>query len=468
MTDDGVESVRTPLERDFSQRPLTLVIGFLVLHGVFLLALIPSFLGGAAIGDLSLYRAWVESSMDTGIWRGIQAPWVYPLGAIAPMGLADSLGPLLFPLLWFLLTVVLNALSIAVLTDFGRKASGFTAAWWWLLVIFILSPVGLFRLEGIVAPLVIIALVLLARRPILAGVLLAVATWIKVWPVAVILAVIAAGRHWLAVTVGAAIVSLGIVGLGLGLGGSLMTLTSFVSDQSDRGLQLEAPISTPWVWMAALGRPGSIIFQNTSLATREVDGQGAAAAAALMTPLMLIAVTLIFALIVSARRREPDSADLLMHGALALTCALVVFNKVGSPQYMLWIAPVVVVGLFHDAQRWRTPSYLVLAIAVMTTLIFPVFYMPLAAGNIGAVLLLTVRNALLVVLFGWAVWRLWRLAAPAVTAASDLDTAGGGRGGQGSARRLLGYPALVSAGPSSIAGWSPLSIADTGQKTLPR
>ncbi|PPL14175.1 glycosyltransferase 87 family protein [Microterricola pindariensis] len=409
---DGVASVATPLERDFSQRPRTLIVGFVLLHAVFLLALLPSFLGGIAIGDLSLYRAWVETSLTTGLWRGIQIPWVYPIGAVAPMGLADSLGPMLFPFLWFLLTTVLNGLSIAVLTDFGRKASGFTAAWWWLLVIFILSPVGLFRLEGIVAPIVIIALVLLARRPALAGVLLAVATWIKVWPVAVFLAVLGVGRQWLAVAAGGALITLGVVGAAIGLGGSPETLLSFVSDQSDRGLQLEAPISTPWVWMAALDRPGSYIFQNSALATREVAGEGAASAAAATTPLMLLAMALIFALLLRARRQETDAENLLVHGALALTCALVVFNKVGSPQYMLWIAPVVVVGLFHDAQRWRTPSYLVLVISVLTTFIFPVFYMPLAAGNIAAVLLLTVRNVLLVVLFAWSVWRLWRLATP--------------------------------------------------------
>ncbi|SDT28305.1 glycosyltransferase 87 family protein [Microterricola viridarii] len=420
---DGVASVATPLERDFSQRPRTLIVGFALLHAVFLLALLPSFLGGIAIGDLSLYRAWVETSLTTGLWRGIQIPWVYPIGAVAPMGLADSLGPMLFPFLWFLLTTVLNGLSIAVLTDFGRKASGFTAAWWWLLVIFILSPVGLFRLEGIVAPIVIIALVLLARRPALAGVLLAVATWIKVWPVAVFLAVLGVGRQWLAVAAGGALITLGVVGAAIGLGGSPETLLSFVSDQSDRGLQLEAPISTPWVWMAALERPGSYIFQNSALATREVAGEGAASAAAATTPLMLLAMALIFALLLRARRRETDAENLLVHGALALTCALVVFNKVGSPQYMLWIAPVVVVGLFHDAQRWRTPSYLVLVISVLTTFIFPVFYMPLAAGNIAAVLLLTVRNVLLVVLFAWSVWRLWRLATPPDSAPDGVASA---------------------------------------------
>lgn len=446
-TGSGVASGVATLERDFSQRPRTLIVAFVLLHVVFLLALMPSFLAGIAIGDLSLYRAWVETSLDTGIWRGLQAPWVYPLGALGPMALADALGPMFFPLIWFLMTTVLNGLSIAVLTDFGRKASGYTAAWWWLLVIFILSPVGLFRLEGIVAPIVIIALVLLARRPVLAGVLLGIATWIKVWPVAVILAVLGASRRWLAVAAGAGAFSLGLIGLAVGLGGSATTLTSFVSDQSERGLQLEAPISTPWVWMAALGRPGSYIFQNVSLATREVAGHGATAAAAAMTPLMLIAVAAIFALLVNARRRQTDATDVLVHGALALTCALVVFNKVGSPQYMLWIAPIVVVGLFHDAQRWRTPSYLVLVIAVLTTLIFPVFYMPLADGNIGAVLLLTVRNALLVVLFGWAVWRLWRLAAPAD------DAPGGAAFARGWARRgRVGTTASPASGPRVSRG----------------
>ncbi|MFO7690203.1 MAG: hypothetical protein R6W83_06565 [Cryobacterium sp.] len=115
-------------------------------------------------------------------------------------------------------------------------------------------------------------------------------------------------------------------------------------------------------------------------------------------------------LMLLALHRGGNPTELLFSGSLALVSAFVVFNKVGSPQYMLWIVPVVVVGITHGWARWRTPAYLMLVISVLTTLVFPVFYLPLVAGNLPALLLLTARNALLVVLFGGALLHLIALA----------------------------------------------------------
>ena len=95
-----------------------------------------------------------------------------------------------------------------------------------------------------------------------------------------------------------------------------------------------------------------------------------------------------------------------------------VFNKVGSPQYMLWLAPIVVGGLANGWRTWRLPATLMAIIAVATTVVFPLFYMPLIAGDPAAATVLGIRNLLLVVLLGWAVWEIVRVAvtAPALAA----------------------------------------------------
>lgn len=405
----GVDQAINAANNDVSQRPRSLLLAFLALQLLVLFALLPTIFAGGVLGDLELYRQWAERGLKTGEWMGIEQPWVYPILASVPIVLAAIGGPALYQLLWYLLTMALNGLAIAVLTDWGRSKKGYPAAWWWLLVSFILSPVGQLRLEGIVAPLVIIALLLLAKRPFVAGILLAIATWIKVWPIAVLAAIIGAGKRGLTVLVSFLLASLAVVATVVSLGG-LGNLLSFVGMQAGRGLQLEAPITTPWVWMAALNRPGSYIYQNTVLATREVIGTGSAEAAALMTPLLLLVLAAIFGLVLLARRRTTDHPQLVLYAALALSTALIVFNKVGSPQYILWIAPIVVAGLAVDVQRWRAPSSLVLTISVLTTLIFPIFYMPLADGNIAAVMLLTARNLLLVCLLGWSLWVVSRMA----------------------------------------------------------
>ncbi|WP_105036234.1 glycosyltransferase 87 family protein [Cryobacterium aureum] len=401
----------TPSRRLSLQRPRTLVLGFLSLHTVFLFALLPTILTGGVLGDLPLYRTWAELGLEHGVWQGIDTEWVYPIGAMLPIAFAGIAGPLLYQLLWFLLTAGLNAIAVGALTDWGRRRSGYKSAWYWLFASFLLSPVGLLRLEGITAPLVIVSLVLLAKRPVVAAAVLTLATWIKVWPAAVFLAVVTVSLRRRTVVLTGAAVSAGVAASAWLLGG-LQFLTGFVTEQSDRALQLEAPITTGWVWLATLGHHNTVIYENFAIATREVSGLGTDLVASLMTPVMFGAIAAIFVLMLIAQHHRADAAQLLLIGALALVSAFIVFNKVGSPQYMLWLVPVVAVGVGTSWAEWRVPAVLMLAISGLTTLVFPIFYLPLIDGDLFSLLLLTARNALLVVLFAWSIKQLARLAGP--------------------------------------------------------
>ena len=399
----------TPSRRLTLQRPRTLALGFLGLHAVFLVALLPTILTGRVLGDLPLYRRWAELGLGNGFWQALDVAWVYPIGAMLPIIVADLAGPLLYQLLWFLMTAALNAVAVGALTDWGRRRSGYKPAWYWLLCSFLLSPVGLLRLEGVTAPIVIVGLVLLARRPVIAALLLALATWIKVWPAAVFLAVVTVSSRKLTMVLTGAALSAGVAA-SVWLLDAAQFLTGFVTEQTDRALQLEAPVTTPWVWLATLGHHDTVIYENFAIATREVSGPGAGLVASLMTPVMFGAIAAIFVLMVIAQRRQADAAELLLLGSLALVSAFIVFNKVGSPQYMLWLVPIVAVGVGHSWAAWRVPAVLMLAISGLTTLIFPIFYLPLIDGDLFSLLLLTARNALLVLLLGWSVVALARFA----------------------------------------------------------
>lgn len=424
--DHRVAQIITPDRRLWLQQPRSLAYGFIGLHVLFLLALLPTILTGGVLGDLPLYRRWAELGLGLNVWQGIDVEWVYPIGAMLPIALAGIAGPLLYQLVWFLMTGALNALAVGTLTDWGRHRGGYRAAWYWLVLSFLLSPVGLLRLEGLTAPLVIAGLVCLARRPIVATALLTLATWIKVWPAAVVLAVVAVSGRRLTVLLTGALGTAAVAASVWVLDGSRF-LAGFVTMQSDRALQLEAPVTTPWVWLAALGQHDTDIYQNFAIATREVSGPGTAMVATLMNPTMFAVIGLLCVLVLRARSRAKDAA-VLLPAALAFVGAFVIFNKVGSPQYMLWIAPVVTVGLLTNGDRWRVPAYLLLAISLLTTLVFPVFYLALIDGNLFALTLLTLRNVLLIVLFGWAVLTLLQLGArstaPSATSASSTSGEG--------------------------------------------
>ena len=99
---------------------------------------------------------------------------------------------------------------------------------------------------------------------------------------------------------------------------------------------------------------------------------------------------------------------LILVASFALTAALIVFNKVGSPQYMLWLAPIVAVGLIVDPQAWRKAAGWLAGVCFATTLVFPVLYMPLIDGDPFSAGVLLARNVMVVGLFVWSVVVLWR------------------------------------------------------------
>jgi len=409
--------------RRFAMRRAGLLIGYAATHLGVVAAFLPTILAGRTLGDLPLYRQWAEEAMR-GAAPVLHTDWVYPAGALVPIVLAAVAGPAAYLAIWTVLVAAANFGAIWALTRGFRLRSGYVAAWYWLTIVTILSPVSMLRLEGFAAPLAIMGLAILARRPAVSGALLAAATWVKVWPAAILFsAFTASSRRW-RILAGAVATTFAIVAI-VSAGGGAKHLLSFLDVQGGRGLQLEAPISTAWVWLAVAHVRGASIYNNSVLATREVRGPGSDIAAGIVDVVMVVMCALVAAAIVAGRRRLARlrvaagrsaaspllESRLLVLGAFALTAALVVFDKVGSPQYMLWLAPVVAIGLAVDPARWGFAAWWMAGIGLVTTLIFPIFYVWLIFGYAWAAALLTLRNAMLVALLVWACVELARCVA---------------------------------------------------------
>lgn len=390
-------------------RRKSLWICFTLVHLVFFAALSSLIFSGGVLSDINLYRQWAFEGIDEGVWQGISADWVYPIGALLPMLLAAVFGWGGYQLAWFAIFTALNAAAVAVISKPATPAR-YAASYWWLAVTGLLGPVAVGRVDGLTAPLVIIGLLLLASRPVVASALLSVATWMKVWPAAVILAVLVASRRRLTLVLTGAAVSVVMAGIVIA-GGGVRHLLSFVGAQGARGMQMEAPFTTPGLWQAILGNgSGAYIFEDKIINTREVRGALGEPVAALMTPLLAVVALAVVVLLIWALRRGADAGQLLIAGSLALVAAFIVFNKVGSPQFMLWLGAVIAVGVAWEGRSWRVPAILMPAIAALTTLVYPMFYAALYNDlNVVVAALLTLRNVLLLVLFGWSVVRIVRL-----------------------------------------------------------
>ncbi|TFD31160.1 glycosyltransferase family 87 protein [Cryobacterium cryoconiti] len=392
----GLRALRAPR--------VLLWIGFALVHGVLVWLCFAS--TGWPLGDVEgVYLGWAAGAAAGADVVGITTGFVYPLLALLPILTALAFGPGLYSVTWLGLVTLLNAGAFALLLERGRSRRALLAAAWWLVFLLMLGPVALARIDAVTVPLAIVALLLMRTRPVWATVLLTLATWVKIWPVALIGALFVVSRRRWRVAVAAAVTSLGILIAALALGSGL-NVFSFVSEQTNRGIQIESPVAAGWMWQAALRVPGTYIYYDQQILTFQVIGPGTNAAIAAMTPLLLLGVAAVLALAGFRIRSGADPVSLFPPLVLALVLTLIVVNKVGSPQFTAWLAAPVILGLLVHGRAWRFPAVLVLVIAGLTQLVYPHLYDLLLVADPAMVLVLTVRNALEVVLLGWAVWQI--------------------------------------------------------------
>ena len=391
--------------RSIARSPLALWIAFVIVQ--LWLGLLALYAPGLPLGDVTLvYKFWVEQALDNGVWVGIDSAWVYPILALAPMLGASALGLDQYGPTWISIVIILNAVAMAFITGWGRRPERTSVGWWWVAFLALLGPIALGRIDSITVPLAIIGVLFLATRPLLASVLLAVATWIKVWPAALVLAAIVALRARLTVIAGAVGTTLVVLLGALAAGGSASVL-SFITEQTGRGLQIEAPISSVWMWMARAGVPGARVYYDQDILTYQFVGDGVAATASVMTPLLAVAALAVAGLGIWAVRRGASANTLLPPLALALVTTLIVVNKVGSPQFVSWLAVPVVLGLATrlagHGRSFRFPAVVVLVVAALTQSFYPYLYNELLSLNPILVIAITARNLLLVVVLAWAI-----------------------------------------------------------------
>ena len=389
------------------RRPLALWAAFVLVHGV-LIALNLSGIGWP-LGDVErVYLGWAEGTVSGAFRLGIDTDFVYPILALAPILASLVFGAPLYVLSWLGLATLLNGVAFGALIGRrpGRAAAG--AAWWWLVFLLLLGPIALARIDSITVPLAIVGVLWIVRRPFWGALLLTIATWVKVWPVAAIIAlVVASRRRWQVVAVFAG-TSIVIIGAAL-LAGSGLTILSFVTEQTNRGLQIEAPVASWWLWQSALGIPGTVVYYDQQILTYQVIGPGTDLAVTVMTPLLVLVVLAVLLVGWRAQRAGAAFERLFPPLLLALVLTLISINKVGSPQFMTWLAAPIILGLVGDWRAWRAPAAAALSMAALTQLVYPYFYNYLLGTMPAMVLVLSVRNLLELVLVGWMLTRMWKL-----------------------------------------------------------
>jgi hypothetical protein len=355
-----------------------------------------------SFGDLSLYDYWAyQVDNGTGVY-GLVTEWVYPALAFVPIWIAGALNLVSYEVSWLALVFVLNTAAVLLLVrreSNGGVFSRTNASWAFLSALLLLGPVAVSRIDSVSAALAVLGLVAINRNSTgIAAALFTIAGWIKIWPVALFAAMIAVFKKRLQAVVVATIISASIIGIGLLAGGT--KVFGFVLQQQERGIQIDSVMATPWMWLAKFGSAN--IFFDDDILTNQVSGPLVQELAAVSNYLLFIALAITALLAIRAVRAGRNRTQVFALAALTGVLDLIVFNKVGSPQFMIWLAVPLVALVYFGINKSKVALAMGAAILLLTQLVYPVFYIELLGLEIMPLGLLTVRNLLLVGLLVWA------------------------------------------------------------------
>lgn len=368
----------------------------------------PAFAG--VMGDLGVYFD------DAGRLLGGAVPYrsfplEYPPLALVPMTVprlawpfgspSEDVFSLIFALTEGCLAVLVGWLIARVSDDPGRGLAI------WVGLVLAAGASITWRYDLWPAALVLGAVVAADRdRPGLAGVAIGAGTMLKLFPI-VVLPILAARYVALRDRAGLQRLVLGTVltgGLVMGLSFAAAGTDSFgwLAYELHRGLQLESTGSGLLLLLhVAVGAPFVI---DRAFGTLQVvaPGSDVVASTTTLVEALLVAAVVVWALVrfrSDARRLGAVPLASLALAAVAVLVALIVSSKVFSAQYIVWFLPLV--PLLPGRLRW-----LALAIAALSTAIYPLAYEPLWKLDPLMALVLNARNVLLIAFVAWLGGRL--------------------------------------------------------------
>ena len=382
---------------------------------------LPWFSHGSVLGDVKIYSGWAKI-LETGTYPVHDTQWQYPPAAALIF---------LFPLLlmhigfsyivgfFFLALAADLAVFLLLLGHADRNATAdgadphLTGVWAWTVGGFAIGPLLLMRYDVIVTALAVGGLVAPARsvkvRWALRGALLGLGAMVKVWPGALVLGLPpkGPGRRAFGWAIGTALASTAILSL------SMTGALSFLSGQSNRGIEVESVLASPFMVASWFGYPVKVVHQYGSF---QISGPGISAVASFAELLTVVGVGVVLWWRLMRFRPRSWTPGLMYDTAFTVLLVLVVTSRVLSPQYLIWLLGLAAIVLTENGPVRRgtvmaRPACLVVLCALVTQIEFPLLFGEVMGGQFGGTMVVALRNLVLVIACVQALRRLWQAGA---------------------------------------------------------
>ncbi|MFD8594809.1 glycosyltransferase 87 family protein [Kitasatospora sp. NPDC059646] len=365
-----------------------------------------------------LYHGWAEV-LRTGSFPVDDVGWQYPPGAALPM-LAPTAVPFLTYLQAFVgLMVLADALAQFALlrASAGRPGRSTSGAWLWALALPLLLGLPYARYDVAVTALAVASLLLTAARPRTAGALAGIGALLKVWPALTVLGT-PRGRTTRQVWTSGAAAALALL---LVLAAAFDHVLDFLPAQRARGVEIESLAGSGFQLARLFGWPGRVEQRYGS-----IEFLGPYVHRASQLSLLMTAVAFAWLLLWRLRARRWTAAT-PYDAALSAVLLFTVTSRVISPQYLVWLIGLAAVSLTVRGTSQRPVALLLIPVAGLTTVDYPLFFDAAQAGGWRPTALIVARNALLLGAGLWSAGRLWRATVPS---AADRRAAAAAAGPQ--------------------------------------
>lgn len=318
--------------------------------------------------DVANYDVWSRYLTTRHAIPGGEA-WQYPPGAAFLM-LLPRLGPASYGETFVGLMLLVDLVGLGLLALLGRRSGNYAGVWVWLLGIPLLGTFAVLRFDLVPTVIGIGALVVIHRRPAWFGALAGLGASIKLWPVVLLFGEWDRRKLIRSVLAAAGVLTLVFLVAAIAFGDP----TSFLGEQSGRGLQEEAVATLPWHLQSVV--TGEPTERAIRFGAWEIDSHDADVLAGLLEWLTLAALAAaaawwrLRARAIRAGRTHLAEASVSRDFVFAVVLLLVVTSRVLSPQYMVWLLGLAAVVLTAGTTRLARPAWTVLGATILTTSLF--------------------------------------------------------------------------------------------------
>ncbi len=318
--------------------------------------------------DVDVYHRWSDILANEHMIP-VEESWQYPPGAAFLM-LIPRLGPASYGATFVGLMLIIDLIGLSMLALLGRRSGKFTGVWVWLIGLPILGVYPVLRFDIVPTVIGIAALVVIHRRPALFGALAGLGASIKVWPIVLLFG--EWDRRRLLVSILSSILVISVVLLIAAI--AFGDLSTFLTEQRDRGLQEEAVATVPWDLREVVTTEP--VPRELRFGAWEIPSHTADVVAGVLKWLSIAALGgaalwwWFRARAIHDGRTDLADAAVSRDFIFTIVLLLVVTSRVLSPQFMLWLVGLAAVVLTAGTTRLARPAWIVVVASILSTSTF--------------------------------------------------------------------------------------------------